>query len=91
VYRHVAARCGCGSVSIQEPHGPEPRRPSPRPFIALAVGSAVVAVVSFVLMNLLFSVRGWLSTIGLLMFAVFLVSLLLILVGIVGAIWRKIR
>jgi len=68
-----------------------PPAKSPFPFVALALGGVVAAVVAFILMNLLFGAGGWLPVLGYVVFVVWLISLVAIVVGVVGAIRRAVK
>lgn len=58
-----------------------------RRFVKLAIASAVTCVVAFVLMQVAFQNGAvWLQVLGFVMFAIFLVTAVATIVGIVGAI-----
>jgi hypothetical protein len=63
-----------------------------RRFVKLAVASAVTFVVAFVLMQLAFQNGAvWLQVLGMVLFAVFLVSGVVTIVAIVGAIVGRVK
>ncbi len=63
-----------------------------RPFVKLAIASAITGIVAFVLMQVAFNVGAvWLQVLGLVLFVVFLVSAVVAIVGVVGAIVGRIR
>jgi hypothetical protein len=63
-----------------------------RSYVKLAIASAVTCVVSFVLMQLAFQNGAvWLQVLGFVLFAVFLVSGVVTIVGIVGAIVGRLK
>jgi hypothetical protein len=64
---------------------------TPQPFVKLAIAAAVATVVAFVLTQLLFGIGGWLDVVGYMAFAVTLGSVVVTIVGVIGAIVRSVR
>jgi len=65
---------------------------SRRRFVTLAIASAVTGVVAFVLMQVAFSIGAvWLQVLGLALFPVVLVSGVVMIVSIVGAIVGRVK
>jgi membrane glycosyltransferase len=63
-----------------------------RPFVKLAIASAVTCIVAFVVMQIAFNVGdAWLQVLGFVLFAVFLVSAVVTIVGVVGAIVGRVK
>jgi hypothetical protein len=68
------------------------RRGGARPFLLLAIVGAVVGVLAFVLMNLFFAGGGaFLNVLGFLAFAACICSVVATIVGVIGALSRRIR
>lgn len=69
---------------------------SPRPFVMLAIIGPVVAIVAFVLMQLAFGAAAdgtgsgslWLEIVGFVLFVVWLASIVVTVVGVIGALVR---
>ena len=63
-----------------------------RRFVKLAIASAITCIVAFVLMQVGFNIgTAWLQVLGFVLFAVFLVSGVVTIIGVVGAIVGRVK
>jgi hypothetical protein len=71
---------------------------SSRPFVLMAIAGPVTGIVTFVLMQLAFGAAAdsagsgslWLEIVGFLLFVVWLASIVATIVGIIGAVVRRV-